>query len=257
MPFDGRDLRDMREARTRLLDRPLELYDMVRDQAARQETEHFPALLCLAACRAVGGDKEQAVPAANGLDLAEAAFALHDRLGKGNLPRDLRRYGQPQAINAGDALFSLARLSLLDLEKSGSSPGQVAEALHLLDEACLCGGRGRFVALNSPHSQSDGTHLMSIAQDQDGALWGCAAQIGSMLGGASESRATQLRSFGDKLGTAHFLLKSPGAALREQVAGLYAGALAEMEASVPADRQRELRDLAGLAMSGGTRTDAL
>ncbi len=257
MPLRDRHLPRIRQAQEYLLDGRLGLYEIVRYQTRRRGRQHFPALLCLTACRSVGGREEQALPAAAGLDLAEAAFALHDSLGTGKLPFALRLWGQPQAINAGDALFSLARISLLDLEKNGARPQQVAEALHLLDEACFHGGRGRSMAFDPPDGELDAAHLMSVAQEKEGAFWGCATHMGAMLGGASGPLAARLRSFSSKLGTAHSLVESPSAVVREQVPRLYAEALADLEASVSAEYQQEMRDLATLAARSRTRTETL
>ncbi len=53
-------------------------------------------------------------------------------------------WGMPQAINVGDALFTLAHLSLLDLE--GSIPAEsVLRAARLLQETCLSLTKGQFL----------------------------------------------------------------------------------------------------------------
>ena len=72
------------------------------------------ATLCLAACEAVGGRMEEALPAACALECIHAYSLIHDDLPamdnaatRRGQPSCHRRYGEAVAILAGDALLSL------------------------------------------------------------------------------------------------------------------------------------------------------
>ena len=94
------------------------LYEPVRAFTMRQGKGLRPAL-CLAACEAFGGKIEDALPAAAALELLHAAFLIHDDIEDGSAKRRGRsamhvEYGVPIALNAGDALATLALRPLLD-----------------------------------------------------------------------------------------------------------------------------------------------
>jgi len=96
--------------------------------------------LCLLACRGVGGDPYQALPAAAGVELIHNFSLVHDDIQdasplRRHRPTVWKRWGVAQAINAGDALFALSRLALLRLEGRRVPAGQVLLAARLLDEA--------------------------------------------------------------------------------------------------------------------------
>src|SRR5215217_4742918 len=77
--------------------------------------------LCLATCKAFGGEVEDALPSAAAIELLHTAFLVHDdveddselRRGKPTLHR---QYGRALAINAGDGLAVLALGALRDNE---------------------------------------------------------------------------------------------------------------------------------------------
>jgi geranylgeranyl diphosphate synthase type II len=78
--------------------------------------------LCLATCRAFGGEVEEALPSAAAIELLHTAFLVHDdveddsELRRGG-PTLHRRYGSALAINAGDGLAVLALGALRDNER--------------------------------------------------------------------------------------------------------------------------------------------
>ena len=110
------------------------LYALVRDFVDRAGKGLRPAL-CLATAAALGGRREDAFPAAAGIEMLHNAFLVHDDIEDGSdsrrgAPTMHRRAGVPIAINAGDAMNALAmRL----LRRSGERLGPLA-ALRILDE---------------------------------------------------------------------------------------------------------------------------
>ena len=75
--------------------------------------------LCLLTCEAVGGDTAKALPLAAAVELVHNFSLVHDDIQDGDRKRHGRDtvwavWGLPQAINAGDALLSIAHLSLTE-----------------------------------------------------------------------------------------------------------------------------------------------
>jgi geranylgeranyl pyrophosphate synthase/uncharacterized protein with NAD-binding domain and iron-sulfur cluster len=110
------------------------LYGLVRDFVDRAGKGLRPAL-CLATAGALGGRREDAYPAAAGLEMLHNAFLVHDDIEDGShsrrgAPTMHRRAGVPIAINTGDAMQALA---MRYFRRSGERVGPVA-ALRILDE---------------------------------------------------------------------------------------------------------------------------
>src|SRR5205814_3739445 len=91
--------------------------------------------LCLATAGALGGRREDAFPAAAGLEMLHNAFLVHDDIEDGShsrrgAPTMHRRAGIPIALNTGDSMNALAmRL----FRKNGERLGPVV-AMRIFDE---------------------------------------------------------------------------------------------------------------------------
>jgi geranylgeranyl diphosphate synthase type II len=95
-----------------------ELYDLVAEHLTRPGKGIRPAL-CLATCRAHGGETEDALGAAAAIELLHNAFLVHDDIcDEASLRRGAPalhvRHGVPLALNAGDALAWLSVGPMLD-----------------------------------------------------------------------------------------------------------------------------------------------
>lgn len=110
------------------------LYDRMLDYPLREGKGLRPAL-CVATCRALGGSLEAVLPTAAVLELYHNAFLIHDdvedgseqRRGKSTLHR---LYGEPIAINVGDAMLALTLQPLLDnMKLIGMGP-----SLHVMQQ---------------------------------------------------------------------------------------------------------------------------
>ncbi len=110
------------------------LYGLVKDFVGRSGKGLRPAF-CLATARALGGNAEDAYPAAAGIEMLHNAFLVHDDIEDGSDSRRgvatlHRRAGVPIAVNTGDAMNALAmRL----FRRSGERLGPDV-ALRILDE---------------------------------------------------------------------------------------------------------------------------
>ena len=204
----------------RLLDgRPLPLYDMLRyhlgwtDTAGRPVAggdggKGFRPTLCLLCAEAVGGAVEPALPVAAALELIHAFSLIHDDV-MDNSPMRRHRptvwkvWGRAQAITAGDAMFSLAHLSVWSLAGRGVDGGVLAAAGRLLDETCLrlCEGQYLDVDFEGKLNVSVEGYL-GMVQGKTGALIQASCRAGALLGGADAGTVGQFAEAGLRLGEA-------------------------------------------------------
>lgn len=118
------------------------LYEPVRDFLDQHGKGLRPAL-CIATCKAFGGDEKAVLPTAAALELLHNALLVHDDIEDESLERRGQptlheRYGVPIAVNIGDAMNALVlRLLLKNLEGLGPNLSwQIVEEFnHLLLES--------------------------------------------------------------------------------------------------------------------------
>ena len=166
------------------------------------------AALALGACEALGGDVKSAIPAGVALELLFQFTRIHDDIQEGTpdhgpQPSVWWVWGPAQAINAGDALHVLARLSLFSMAKHGISTEQVLAATKALDVASLdlFEGQHQDLLIQGQVAVSQSAYL-EMAERRTGSLMGCAAQLGALIAGADETVQEQCREAGRKLGLA-------------------------------------------------------
>ena len=168
------------------------------------ESDHGKAIrptMTLRAAAAVGGDAEDAVPAAVAVELVHNFTLLHDDV----MDRDHTRrhrptawcvFGTGQAILAGDALLTLAYEVLAEGGHPAFRPAATA-----LSKAVLAVQDGQALDL-SFETRTDVTlaECVRMAQLKTAALLGCATGLGALYGGGSADRVALLRSFGERIG---------------------------------------------------------
>jgi geranylgeranyl diphosphate synthase type I len=164
-------------------------------------------LLTLLVCRAVGGRWQSALPAAAALEIVHNFSLVHDDI-QDNSPTRRGRpalwkvYGAPLALNAGDALLTIANLAILDLPR-GTRPQTATHAARLLQHACLDLTRGQHLDLS--HKDRDRLTLAAYWSMIDGktaALISACSEIGAALGDAGRAAQLRFRKFGRLLGAA-------------------------------------------------------
>src|SRR6266567_4451416 len=93
---------------------------------------------------------ERALPAAAAIELTHNFTLIHDDIEDGDTERRHRPtlwsiWGIPQAINTGDGLFALARLTLWDILEKGVDGHIAARLGRILDHACLVLAEGQYL----------------------------------------------------------------------------------------------------------------
>ena len=164
--------------------------------------------LCLLACAAAGGDPQQAVPAAAGLELLHNFSLIHDDIEDNSATRRHRAtawvvFGMPLALNAGDAMFSLAHNAFHRLPGRGVPDAHVLGALRGFDETCILLTEGQFLDMAFETRLAVTVHeYFAMIHGKTAALLGAAPQIGALLAGAGPEIGGIYRRFGRALGMA-------------------------------------------------------
>ncbi len=164
-------------------------------------------LLVLLTNAAAEGDWSLAIPAAVAVELIHNFSLIHDDI-EDNSPMRRGRptvwklWGMPQAINSGDAMFTLAHLSLLDLE--GSVPADsVLHAARLLQETCLSLTKGQFLDIDyEARGDLDLEAYWPMVSGKTAALLAACTELGPLIAGADAACCAAYREFGHSLGLA-------------------------------------------------------
>jgi geranylgeranyl diphosphate synthase type I len=197
-----------------------DLYGMLRYHMGWEDREFRPIpgpqptgkrlrpVFCLLCCEACGGDWERALPAAAAVELVHNFSLIHDDIEDGDSTRRGRPtvwsvWGVPQALNAGDTLFTLAHLALFRLTDRGVPPETVLSALRILLTACLRLTEGQFLDLRFEGQEevSVEDYLFMIAR-KTAELLSAACELGALVAGAPADVRERLRAFGHHVGIA-------------------------------------------------------
>ena len=162
-------------------------------------------LLC---CRASGGEPARALPAAAAAEILHNFSLIHDDIQDQSLTRHGRRtvwavWGEAQAINAGDAMFTLAHLALQRLLAAGLAPERLPAMYEVFDRACLALCRGQHLDMAFEQLPAvDTAAYTRMIEGKTAALLGCSGQVGALAAGSDPSLADVYRRFGEGLGLA-------------------------------------------------------
>lgn len=169
-------------------------------------------ILLLAACEAVGGEVEEAIPAACAMEMIHTYSLIHD-----DLPAmdddDLRRgrptnhkvFGEATAILAGDALLTEAFSLLATPPSEAGLPAATArEVIRIIARAAGSRGMvgGQMVDMESEGKSIDFPTLEFIHTHKTGALILACLQAGGRIGGAAPAALDSLTAYGTAAGLA-------------------------------------------------------
>jgi geranylgeranyl diphosphate synthase type II len=170
-------------------------------------------ILLLAACEAVGGDLNRAMPAACAMEMIHTYSLIHDDLPamddddfrRGN-PTNHKVFGEAIAILAGDALLTEAFVLMSNPEYSGAA--EVSRLLPVINEIARCAGSHGMVGGQVVDMESEGKPDVDLATVQyihthkTGALIKASVKAGALLGGADETDLAAMTRFGEAVGLA-------------------------------------------------------
>ena len=214
--------RDMREAIEVDLKRSLEWidsepyielthmisYHMGWKDQAHSRGKRLRPMLTLLSCAGAGGDWKISLPAASAVELIHSFSLVHDDIQDQSETRRGRLtlwklWGLAQALNTGDAIFTLARLATHRLVEVGNSYETTLNVQRILDQACLQLTRGQHLDL-AYETKEDVTisDYLRMIEGKTSALLSAASAIGAYIAGASNSTIEAYHSFGHNLGLA-------------------------------------------------------
>ncbi len=150
----------------------------------------------------------RALPAAASVELTHNFTLIHDDIEDGDTERRHRStvwnvWGIPQAINTGDGMFALARLTLWDVINEGVEPAIAIRLGAVLDKASLMIAEGQYldISFETREDISVAMYLDMISR-KTATLMSCAAEMGALLGTRDAETIARLRRFGYAIGIA-------------------------------------------------------
>ncbi len=198
-------------------DRGLPLYRMMRyqlgwvDQMGEERSGEQPRILgglCLEALDALsahGMGRSGAASASAAIELFGESVRVHEDMQTATQQRAGQDavwwvWGPAQAINVGDGLHAVARLTLFHAQEALGVPATLA-AVAALDAAALDYYEGQYLDLQL-QERVDVTvqQYMRMARGKHGAIFGGALALGAIAAGASEEAVRAWRDAGAAIG---------------------------------------------------------
>ena len=227
--------------------RPLALSDAMR-YAVGSGGKRIRPLICLASARAVGGTAEDARYPAAAIELLHNYTLIHDDLPamdndveRRGRPTVWKKFGEANAILAGDALLALA------YRVAAKAPRNVAAIVDVLGEMGVGVVMGQVEDVAAELSRSSNDSRMTRTRQADGDadfiyrhktadLFIAAAAMGGLAAGGSEGDVAALKDFALNLGLAFQyeddLLDGDGLYPREETERRVCAATAEAVAAL-------------------------
>ena len=169
--------------------------------------KRFRPVLALSLCEACGGKPREAILAALAIELIHTYSLVHDdlpaldnddlRRGK---PTCHKKFGEAQAILAGDALLTLAFEWI-----SGIKPAD--RAVRILQEVAAAAGThgmigGQVADIEAPHRKKSLAEHDFISRYKTGSLIRVSAVVGAIAAGATGRQLKAAVAYGESLGLA-------------------------------------------------------
>jgi len=165
-------------------------------------------LLCLLSCAACGRDWQRALPMAAALELLHNFSLLHDDIQDASplrrgRPTVWKLWGEAQAINAGDALFTLAHLTPHRLTEHGVPPVIVLAALAEFDRTCLHLTQGQYLDMRfETRARVTVDEYLVMIGGKTAALIAACTRLGALIAEAPPETTHHLSEYGRSLGLA-------------------------------------------------------
>ena len=197
--------------------RDLEIYQMMSWQLGHTDERGREAIgpterrlhgsLLLAVAQVLHGDYATALKYTISVELMYNFAMIHGDVQDGNTERLGResiwwKWGPAQAINTGDGMHALARLSLFELCDVGEPIDRVSTALEIVDDAVMRRCEGEFLDISFQERTSVSvTDYLDMVRMRVGSLYGASGELASVIDGDFRmNRRLALRRFGESIG---------------------------------------------------------
>ncbi len=178
-----------------------------QEGAQNTQGKRIRPLIVLLTTQLCGGEWQKALPAAASIELLHNFSLIHDdiedqsqfRRGK---PTVWKLWGVNQAVNCGDAMFSLAQLSMLHLGPK-VNPMVAYEASCLLNQTCIALTGGQYLDMTfETREEISRDDYFEMITGKTAALMAASAELGAIIAQSSKMNRNYLRTFGESLGIA-------------------------------------------------------
>lgn len=165
-------------------------------------------LVCMMTADAAGGEWQQAVPAAAGIEILHNFSLVHDDIEdvsptRRGRPTVWKIWGEAQAINCGDAMFTISHTAIGNLLKTGTSPATVVRALQRFDDTCYRLTAGQYADMSfEARDEVAVDEYLAMITGKTAVLLSYSAEAGALVAGASEDIIDHYARFGKNLGLA-------------------------------------------------------
>jgi geranylgeranyl diphosphate synthase type I len=193
--------------------------------------------VALLSCAAVGADPDRAAPLAAAIELLHNFTLIHDDIQdrsplRRHRPTVWSLWGAGQAINAGDALFAAAQLTLLRLGELGTAPETVIRLAVEFNRmtADIVSGQVLDLGFEGRDDVTPADYLAMI-DGKTAAIVRYAAWGGALIAGASDETANAFGAFGRALGL--------GFQIRDDLLGVWGASATTGKAAADDIRRRK------------------
>lgn len=177
--------------------------------------------IAMMVAEAVGGTAEAAAPVAAAIELLHNFTLIHDDIqdrspNRRHRPTVWRVWSDAQAINAGDALFAVAQLSILDTAKT-VPPADMHALLAAFNRCTIDIVRGQVQDINNEGSANvSPADYLEMIGGKTAAIIRYSAWAGAIIGGASPDVADRIGEMGQAIGM--------GFQIRDDILGIWSPA---------------------------------
>ncbi len=182
--------------------RPASLYAPI-EYAMNAGGKRLRPALTLMSAAAFGAPEEQAMSAALGLEMFHNFTLLHDDVMDESATRRGRqtvhvKWDSNTAILSGDTMLSLAEGLMMQVEDK-----YLRRVMEVFNRMSIEVYEGQAYDMEYEERDSVSTEeYIEMVRLKTGALLGACAEVGAIIGGASEAQAAEMREFGEMLGIA-------------------------------------------------------
>ena len=165
-------------------------------------------LLVLLSCSSAGGDWTRALPGATAVELVHNFSLIHDDIEDNSplrrgRPTIWKKWGIPQAINTGDAMYSLAHLEAVRLSET-VSPTIALKAVEILQSTCLHLTQGQYLDLSyEARNDLSINDYWQMVEGKTAALIATSTQLGALAAYCDDKESNLYNKFGRMLGLAY------------------------------------------------------
>jgi geranylgeranyl diphosphate synthase type I len=224
-----------------------------RLQPASYPGKRVRPFLCLTVAEALRGSFQQALPAAAAIELLHNFSLIHDDIEDHDPSRHHREtvwrvWGEPHAINAGDAMFAVAGRAA-----AGMANAEVGyPVVQQFQDTALALTKGQYLDMSFEDREAvTADEYLEMISLKSAALIGFSAWAGAMAGGGIDRQQAALLGFGLDLGRAF--------QIHDDINGIWGdpGRTGKLAHTDLVNRKKTLPILSALERAQGSDLDAL